>query len=80
MTLTKKELLSLQEEVEDSKTTVSELKGQQTALLAQLKAEFGCDTIEKAEAKLEEINNSITSLEKKIKKGSEELEQQLEAG
>jgi hypothetical protein len=78
MTLTKKELLALKEEVEDSKVAASELKGQQTALLKQLKDDFGCDSLEEAEEKLKGIDKTISILDKKIKRETEELEAQFE--
>ena len=77
MALTEKELLELKADVEKAKTRVSELKGQQTTLMKQLKDEFDCATIEEAEAKMEEYTKVIHILEKKIKKGVEEVEQML---
>ena len=78
MTLTKQELLDLQEEVSDAKTATSELKGQQTAVLKQFKDEHDCNTVEEAEEKVETMDKNITILDKKIKRFSEELEAQLE--
>ena len=78
MTLTKQELLDLQEEISDAKTSTSELKGQQTAVLNQFKNEHGCNTVEEAEEKVESMDKNITILDKKIKKYSAELEEQLE--
>jgi prefoldin subunit 5 len=78
MGLTKKQLLELKEKVEEAKTTVSELTGQQTALLQQLKTDFGCKSIEDAEEKLEVLNRNIKGLEKKIEKGTQELEEKFD--
>jgi ectoine hydroxylase-related dioxygenase (phytanoyl-CoA dioxygenase family) len=77
MTLSKKELIALQEEVQEAKTSSSELKGQQTAILNQLKNEFASSTIEEAEDKLSTMDKTIASFDKKIKRGSEELEAEL---
>lgn len=77
MTLTKQQLLDLQEDVQTAKTNASELKGQQTATLTQLKADFECKTIEEAEDKLAQMDATILSLSKKIEKGSAELEKLL---
>lgn len=77
MALSEKELLDLKANVEKAKTKVSELKGQQTALMKQLKEEFDCNSIEEAETKLEEYSKTIHILEKKIKKGVEEVENML---
>lgn len=77
MTLSKQQLLDLQEEVQTAKTNASELKGQQTATLTQLKADFECKTIEEAEEKLATMDATILTLSKKIEKGSTELEKLL---
>jgi len=75
---TEKELLELKERVDEAKTTVSELTGQQTALMNQLKADWKCNTIAEADAKLEEMRTKIDSLDKKIKAGIQELEEKYE--
>ena len=46
--MTEQQLLDLKERVEDAKTQVAELNGQQTALMNQLKNDWGCKTIEEA--------------------------------
>lgn len=78
MTLTKQDLLDLQEEISDAKTSTSEFKGQQTAVLKQFKDEHDCNTVEEAEEKVETLDKNIASLDKKIKRFSTELEEQLE--
>ncbi len=75
--MTEKDLLKVKEEIEESKSRVSELKGQQKALLKQLKDEFDCDTIEEAEEKLAEYENAITTLDKKIKRGLAEVDKKF---
>jgi len=77
MSLGKEQLLELKNEIDDSKTKISELNGQQIALLQQLKDEWGCKTIEEAEEKLEAMNKYKKTLDKKIEKASEELEEKL---
>jgi hypothetical protein len=77
MTLTKQELLDLLEEVQEAKSSTSELKGQQTAIKKQLKDDFGCNSLETAEEEIDTMNKKLTIYDKKIKKGSEELESQL---
>jgi len=69
-----KELLELKEQVDEAKTKTSELKGQKTAILTQLKNDFNCKNIKEAEAKLEQMETSIANIEKKIEKGVQELE------
>jgi peptidoglycan hydrolase CwlO-like protein len=75
MALTEQQLLDLKEKIADAKTEVSELTGQQTALMKQLKDDYGCKTIKEAEAKLKEMEDSIASIDKKIAKGVKELEE-----
>jgi predicted nucleic acid-binding Zn-ribbon protein len=80
--MTEQQLLDLKERVEDAKTQVAELNGQQTALMNQLKNDWGCKTIEEANTKLKGMENSISILEKKIERGVKELEEkyQIEEG
>jgi peptidoglycan hydrolase CwlO-like protein len=73
--MTEKQLLELKEKVADAKTQVSELTGQQTALMSQLKTDWSCKTIKEAEEKLSEMEDNIASIEKKIEKGVKELEE-----
>ena len=76
--MTTQDLLRLQKKVEDSKQTVSELKGQQTALMKQLKDDWNCKSVEEAEEKLKSINSEIDKLTTSIEKGIEELEEKYE--
>jgi len=73
MSIDERKLLDLKEQVEEAKIKVSELTGQQTALMKQLKEEFGCTTIEQAQKKLETMEKEITVLDKKIEEGVQEL-------
>ena len=76
--LNEQQLLDLKEKVEDAKTQVSELNGQQTALMSQLKNDWGCKTIEEANTKLKGMENAISILEKKIERGVKELEEKYQ--
>lgn len=76
--MTEKELLDLKERVDDAKTKVSELKGQQTALMNQLKTDWKCNSIEEAEKKLKTMEKEIATIEDKIKEGVEELEEKYQ--
>ena len=76
--MTKQELLDLKDDVAEAKVKVSELTGQKTALMSQLKTDWDCKTIKEAEDKLQEMEDSISKLEKKIKTGVEELESKYE--
>jgi chromosome segregation ATPase len=78
MALTEKQLLDLKEDVGDAKQKVAELTGQEKALTNQLKTDWDCKTIVEAEKKLKEMDNEITSIDKKIEKGCNELEEKYE--
>ena len=76
--MTKQELLDLKDDVANAKIKVSELTGQKTALMSQLKTDWDCKTIKEAEDKLQEMEDSISKLEKKIETGVSELENKYE--
>ena len=71
--MTEQELLQLKSDIDKAKSAIAELKGQEKAIIGQLK-EWECNTIEEAEAKLKEMQESISDLDVKIAKGIEELE------
>jgi len=73
------DLLKLKQEIDQAKSSVSELKGQQTALLKQLKEEWGCSSIEEAEKKIKKMQKEIETLDASIETGLEELEEQYNA-
>lgn len=74
MSLTKEELLDLKEQVDDAKTTVSELTGQETALLKQFKEDWGCNSAQEVEKKMGKMKERLKSFDKKIEKAIEEIE------
>ena len=67
-------LLKLKQKIDEAKTSVAELKGQQTAILQQLKSEYKCNSINEAKLKLKEVDKQIDELDEKIDKGLKELE------
>ena len=71
-------LLNLKAEIDSVKSTVSELKGQKTALMKQLKDDWGCITIDQAEKTLENMKIEIEKIENQIEKGTKELEEKYE--
>jgi len=71
-------LLKLKQKIDDAKQSSSELKGQQTALLQQLKGEYKCNSINEAKLKLKEVEGQITKLDEKIDKGLKELEEKYD--
>jgi len=72
--MTEQDLLDLKQQIDDAKDSVSELKGQQTALLKQLKDTYGCATIEEAEKKAAKMKGDISKIQGKISTFSQTLE------
>ena len=68
--MTEKELLKLKKKLDNAEQEVQQLIGQRKAILANLKEDFECSTIEEAEAERKR-------LKKKIKKLADELEEKL---
>ena len=69
-----KELLELKKKIETSKQKASELKGKQEVLMATLKKDYNCNSIGEATKKIKMSEDKILDLEKKKKKGIQELE------
>ena len=76
--ITETQLLKLKREVDEAKTKVSELTGHKTALLKQLRDDWGCKTTDDGEKKLKELQASVTKLDNQIKTGITELEEKYE--
>jgi len=76
--MTEKDLLDLKQQIDDAKTSVSELKGQQTALLKQLKDAYKCNTIKEAEALAEKMRKEIATLQQQIDTHVAELEKKYD--
>jgi glutamine synthetase type III len=76
-TLDEEGLLDLKKQIEKSKSKISELTGQKTALLNQLKNDWDCNSIEDAESKLAAMKKSIAKLGEQISTATEELEGKL---
>jgi predicted nuclease with TOPRIM domain len=72
---TEQQLLDLKKNVDEAKTSVAELTGQQKSLMKQLKDDWQCSTIEAAQMKLKSMDNDIANLDAKIAKGTKELEE-----
>jgi hypothetical protein len=76
--MTEQDLLRLKKKVDDAKTNVAELKGQQTALLKQLKEDGGCKSLEELEKKLKALAKEIGELQTELETGIEEIQQTYE--
>lgn len=72
------QLLDLKQQIEDAKQSVAELKGEQTALLKQLKDNYKCNTIAEAEKKAQQMQEEIEKLQEQINEGCKELEEKYE--
>jgi hypothetical protein len=76
--MTEIQLLEAKEKVDKASREVSELTGEQTALLKQLKEELGCKTLEEAKAILKTKKRELDKIDEEIEKLSEELESKYE--
>lgn len=56
------QLLNLKRQIEADKEKKARLEGQLTSLMARLKKEFDCETIEAAEKKVSKLNKDIERL------------------
>jgi hypothetical protein len=74
-----RELIKLKQKIEDAKQQTSELKGQQTALMKQLKDDWKCNSIKEAEALMEKMDWEIKTLNDQIETGLAELEEKYES-
>lgn len=60
--MTTEELIELQKEIEEAKTELAELKGQEKAILQTLKKDFGVKTIHEATVEIKELEKSLKKL------------------
>lgn len=74
-----KGLMKLKQQIEEAKQSTAELKGQQTALMKQLKDDWKCNSIKEAEKLMETFEEDIANLNANIEKGLEELEEKYES-
>jgi len=75
---TEKELIELKSEIEESKTTISELTGQKTALLTQFKNDWRCKSLKEAKQLLTQLEKDDRIFDRKIKAETERLEDIME--
>ena len=71
------DLIELQEEIEERKTQKAQLEGERNAIMKQLKDEWGCTTIKKAQDLIEKKEKEMKTLEQEIADGLEEIETTL---
>jgi len=75
MALTEQQLLKKKKEIETAKMELSELKGEEKALLKQLKENWQCATLIEAKKKLKEFEKEAEELTTKIEEATTELEE-----
>jgi len=72
-----KQLLDLKKQIDEAKTSMSELRGRRTYLIQQLKKQWDCKDINEANKKLNEMEKEIQKLEKEITKGITDIEEKI---
>jgi len=72
--MTEKELLQKKKQIEQAKTELAELTGQQKQLFKQLKTDFGLDSLKDAEIYLEHLTKEQDELLEEVNKLTEKLE------
>jgi chromosome segregation ATPase len=76
--MNEKGLIKLKEQIDASKTQISELTGKLNYLHKQLYDEFGCKTVKEAEIELRRLEVRVRRLEHKIEVRCSSIEEQLE--
>lgn len=75
MAITEKQLLKKKEEIESTKSELSELKGEEKALTKQLEENWECSDLPSAKKKLKKMETSIEGLNEEIEELSEAFEE-----
>ena len=76
--MNEKQLLELKEQIDASKSKLSELKGRKQVLMGTLKEKWGCSTVRQAEEKMQELKEKIADFEYSKEKGIKVLEENYE--
>lgn len=69
------DLTRMKRSIEDANKKLSEYTGKLEHLEETLVEEFSCQSVEEAEVLLDELVNEVEDIEKKIKKGYEEIKE-----
>jgi DNA-binding FrmR family transcriptional regulator len=75
---TEQQLLDLKKQVETAKTQVSELTGQQNAIIKQFRDDWQCKDISAADDKLKAIQLDVALIDQQIEQKSAELQQKYQ--
>ena len=73
--MNEKDLLEMKKRITTAKSKVSELTGQQAYLMKELEEEWACFSLDGAAEKLADMQAEADKLDKKIKKGLQEIEE-----
>lgn len=71
-------LLKLKSKIEDAKERRAEAKGKRDTLMARLKEDHGCNTLEAAEKMLAKLEKETETEAKELERGIAELEKMME--
>ena len=72
--MTNKELLKLKEKIDEAESSVQQLKGRRKELLAQLKADFKCESLKESKAKKKELESELEIIKDKLESKVAEIE------
>jgi hypothetical protein len=75
---TAKRLMEMKKDIADKKVEKNRLEGKVQSLMARLKKEYKCDTIDEAGEKLDELEKELKKKKIKLKNGIEKLEELYE--
>jgi hypothetical protein len=75
-----KKLSKMKQDIEDQRAEKNRAEGQLTALMKQLKDEFGFESVEAAEEKLEEMQKEIEEADEKMEKDVDAFEKKYGMG
>ena len=71
-------LLRMKEDLEQKKSQRSELQGELNSVMKQLQEEFGVETLEQAEERLEKEKQGLQEMETAVREQVEEIEEMME--
>ena len=72
-------LLKMKDDLEQKKSQRSELQGELNSVMKQLQEEFGVETLEQAEERLEKEKQGLQEMETDVRERVEEIEEMMEA-
>ena len=72
--MTEKDLLAKKKEIEKTKESLAQLKGQEKVLVKQLKENWNCDTLQDAKKLIQELETNVKSLNEQIEDKLKQLE------